>query len=192
MYSKTNQPKTIPASSKSFIVNVPSSNNSIISFGHFCCHTVCGMCSSPGQMMPPAPSRHASVYWRNCGYCGTNSETGVGCLARCWTTVLQSCNDCLRVLVMVMNGGVVFKAACMGESKPFPPGMANEACCNLPAISWYVLRGQAFILPIFRISFAILMHLEGGSCMVYAAPSIIHPRISFVVAHVPSPCAIFF
>ena len=118
------------------MVMVLLSKRVMICFGHLNCHTVCLMLSRPGQITPPAPSRHASVYWIKLGYLGTRSETGVGWSARCCMTERQSSSVCLMIGVIVTNGGVPFRAAWRGDRSPCPPGTANEACCILPVISW--------------------------------------------------------
>ena len=78
--SKTSQPITIPASSRSFIESkLPIL--SLICGGHSYCHTTCGNGARPGEVMPPHPKRHASVYCRKCGGWGSKRRTGDGVAA---------------------------------------------------------------------------------------------------------------
>ena len=65
--SKTNQPSTRPASSRSLMVSLPcgfvaETSSCWMSRGHSYCHTQKGVASIPGVITPPAPNLHASVY----------------------------------------------------------------------------------------------------------------------------------
>ena len=78
--SRTSQPRTMPASSKSLIVMVPFDISSFMSSGHSTCHTIFGIWMLPDTTTPPDPIPHASVYSIMCGSPGSSSWMGVGCL----------------------------------------------------------------------------------------------------------------
>ena len=80
----------------------------------------------------------------------------------------------------------------MGENRDRPFGMPNDACCNLPAIFWYLFNDDRFIFKILLMSLMIAVHLEGGNCNVNSSPSNSQPRISFLWHQVPSPLCNFF
>ena len=85
------------------------------------------------------------------------------------------------------KGGSLCMARYMGENRPVPPGIPKVACWSFPASCWKSDNGHARICVIFLIRVIIFLHLVGDRWIVKFAPSIIHPSISFVSAHVPSP-----
>ena len=56
-----------------------------------------------------------------------------GVVENWWMMVRQSSRADLRSGVMLTYGGFPRSALYIGEKRPFPPGIAKEACCSLPA-----------------------------------------------------------
>ena len=61
-------------------------------------------------------------------------------------------------LVILMKSGLFAMALCMGLNSPVPPGIPKEACCNLPANFWNLLRDICFdlVMPFIKIHARLL------------------------------------
>jgi len=123
------------------------------------------------------------------------SAQGVGCLLAVWIRWIQSCSACFVALSSVTDAHGVFRcfvtSATMGDSNPLPLGMPMAACVRRP---WMRCRSRTRALGrriSARRSCVSDVIFSLGSVIVRASPSKSHPRISFCVAHSPSPCANF-
>ena len=93
----------------------------------------------------------------------------------------------------VIQSGLPLSACWMGENKPAPPGMPNDACWSLPSIDSRTFLGILCLnLQMFFSLSSMWSYLSSGSCIVNCFPSKFHPRISFEYAHVPLPLSSFF
>ena len=79
----------------------------------------------------------------------------------------------------------------IGPKSGLPMGNAIDANWSLPCSLRSRWSEMVFSLLMALSSVRILSHLVVGSSMVNAMPSSTHPRISFLVSHVPSAISFF-
>ena len=103
----------------------------------------------------------------------------------------QSSKMVISSLVMLIKSGLFAIALWMGLNNPVPPGIPNDACCNLPASFWNLLREILFDVMIFFVNILIFSHLGGGNWSVKFSPSSIQPSTSFLNSQRPSPLMSF-
>ena len=87
----------------------------------------------------------------------------------------------------IIKVGMPSIACCMGMKRPCPTGMPKGACWIFSAIFWNLLSDIFSCFRMDLIFLQISFDFFGGSWMVYFVPYMIHPKISFMGSHVPSP-----
>ena len=186
-YSSTSHPKTSPANLRLLLVIFlvfPNTSSFYISMGHANCYTQGWMLCNTGVMIPPDSSLQTSKYFKYSGYLLTSILTNIEFCAMCCTRVRQSFSDLTKYRLIFMYASVVFVALWIGENSCFTFDISKYVCWSFPDISWNCFSLQYFILLIFLMRFSIFWHFSRIICIVNFDQSMIHPRISFLVANV--------
>ena len=127
-----------------------------------------------------------------CGESGTSWRTDVVFFLIDLIIYRQSFKASLRYSSMMTNSGFT-RITCYNEkNRLLPHGIPKVTCYNFTARDWNLFRGVDRQFKHFFISLSMVLLVSAGSCMVNSLPLQIHPRISLVKSHSPSPFPIFF